>query len=82
MKNVFLALDPLTTETFETRLRMRGYSFCSGMGRLGAVVMPYIVFALDEKSKAAVYLLLSSLMLAGTVTVQCNLDETMHKQLN
>jgi len=69
MKNVFLIVDPLTTETYSTRIRMKGYNFCAGLGKLGSVVMPYIVFPLDEWNRSSVYILLSLLMLLEGLTV-------------
>ena len=39
-------LYPLTTESFGTLVRTTGFGFCSAVGRLGSVLMPYMVFPL------------------------------------
>ena len=73
MKNVFIVGEVMTAEIFDTRVRMWGYNFCSGIGKMGAVVMPYIVFSLDEWCKASVYILLSTLMFSAALIVQYTL---------
>jgi len=57
MKDVFQILYPLTTETFETKIRTKGFGFCSGFGRMGSIVMPFILIPLDQWSQASVYIL-------------------------
>lgn len=47
MKDVFQIIDPLTTESYDTSIRSKGYGFCAGLSRIGAVIMPYIVFPLN-----------------------------------
>lgn len=46
MKNTFSMLLPLTTEIYPTFYRTMGYSFASGMGRIGAFVSAFIIYPL------------------------------------
>ena len=71
MKDVFQILYPLTTESFETRLRTKGFGFCSGMGRLGSIVMPFVIIPMDQWIRGSVYILfgVASLVAAGVSSV-------------
>jgi putative MFS transporter len=51
MKLCFQMLYPFTTESFGTLNRTIGFGFCSATGRIGATVMPYIIFPLLEYGK-------------------------------
>ena len=57
MKMVFQIIYPLTTESFQTKMRTKGFGFCSGVGRMGAILMPFILIPLDKWNRASVYLL-------------------------
>lgn len=37
-------LYPLSSESFPTKVRTLGFGWCSGIGRLGAAIIPYIIF--------------------------------------
>jgi hypothetical protein len=82
IKDVIQVLHPLTTESYETKMRLKGYSFCVAMGKLGPVIMPYIVIPLDEWNQASVYVLFSVLMLIAGVIVWQFVEETMNKNLD
>jgi putative MFS transporter len=47
MKGAFQVIYPLTTESYETRIRTKGFGFCSGFGSIGSVLMPFILIPLD-----------------------------------
>jgi hypothetical protein len=63
MKDVYQIIDPLITESYETGTRIKGYGFCAAMGRIGAVLMPYVVIPLDLWNQQSVYYLFGVLML-------------------
>jgi hypothetical protein len=68
MKDVFQILYPLTTESFDTRVRSKGFGVCSGGGRMGAILMPFVVMRLDKWYRSSVYILFALLSLvAGAV---------------
>ena len=71
MKDVFQILYPLTTESFDTRLRTKGFGFCSGMGRVGSIVMPFVTIPMDRWKRGSVYILFGvfSLLAAGVGSV-------------
>ena len=65
MKDVFQILYPLTTESFDTRTRTKGFGVCSGGGRIGAIVMPFVIMPMDRWLRGSVYVLFSVLSLAA-----------------
>ena len=69
MKDAFQVIDPLTTESYDTTIRSKGYGFCSGLSRVGAVVMPYIVFPLNDWNPKSVYFLFSFVMFLAALVV-------------
>ena len=44
MKGLFGIIYPFTSEVFPTRVRSLGYGFASSMGRVGACLMPFVLF--------------------------------------
>ena len=66
MKDVFSVIYPLTTESFKTKIRTKGFGMCSGMGRVGAILMPFVVIPLDEWSYPSVYVCFSVLSLVAS----------------
>jgi hypothetical protein len=56
MKLCFQMLIPLTTESYGTLNRTIGFGFCSAMGRVGGIIMPYIVFPLLKLGNYMVFL--------------------------
>lgn len=46
IKSIFQILYPYTTESFSTRSRSHGIAFCGGIGRLGSMFMPMLIFPL------------------------------------
>jgi len=81
MKDVFQIIDPLTTESYETKIRIKGYGFCAASSRLGAVLMPYIIIPLDRWKQQSVYYLFSGLMLIAGLIVWSSVEETMNRNL-
>lgn len=53
MKGIFASVYPLTSEVYPTSFRSVGYGFASGVGRIGACLMPFFVFPLLEVSRYA-----------------------------
>ena len=81
MKDVFQIIDPLTTESYETKIRIKGYGFCAASSRLGAVLMPYIAIPLDAWNQQSVYYVFSGLMLIASLIVWRSVQETMNRNL-
>ncbi|KRX08051.1 Major facilitator superfamily domain, general substrate transporter [Pseudocohnilembus persalinus] len=48
MKLAYAMLYPLSTELYPTLLRTYGFGYCSGIGRLGATLIPYLIFGIME----------------------------------
>jgi hypothetical protein len=46
MKGVFGCVYPLSSEVYPTHFRTVGYGFATGVGRIGACLMPFLVFPL------------------------------------
>lgn len=47
IKDGMQVLHLLTTESFDTKNRIKGYSLCSAASKVGAVLMSYVVIPLD-----------------------------------
>jgi hypothetical protein len=69
MKDVFQVLYPLTTECFGTKIRTKGFGFCSGSGRIGAILMPFVLIPLDVWKQGSVYVLFCILSLIACAVV-------------
>jgi len=48
----FITINPLTTELYQTHHRALALGFTSGVGRLGAVLMPVVIYALFDVNKS------------------------------
>lgn len=48
MKSVLQILYPFTTESYSTSLRSSGLAFCSGIGRIGSIIMPMLVYPIYQ----------------------------------
>ena len=55
IKSIFQILYPYTTESFSTRSRSHGLAFCGGIGRLGSIIMPMIIFPLFQLNSYLVF---------------------------
>lgn len=82
MKDVFQILYPLTTESFDTRARAKGFGVCSGGGRIGAILMPFVVMPLDSWRRGSVYVLFAVLSLAAAAVAYGMVVETMGRKLD
>lgn len=69
MKDIYAVLYPLTTEIFQTVVRAKGFGLCSGSGRIGAILMPFILIPLNLWKYSSVYVLFSLLFLFSSVIV-------------
>lgn len=56
MKGIFGCVYPLSSEVYPTQFRTIGYGFATGVGRVGACVMPFLVFPLMNINAAADFL--------------------------
>lgn len=77
MKCIFQILSPYTAESYPTRLRSHGLAFCGGVGRLGSILMPMLVFRLYNISS---YLVFVSFMGASMIGLYSSLSG--HETLN
>jgi hypothetical protein len=82
MKDVFQILYPLTTESFDTRTRTKGFGACSGGGRIGAIVMPFVVMPLDGWHRGSVYVLFAGLSVVAAGVGYWLVEETMDRKLD
>jgi len=82
MKDVFSILYPLTTESFDTKIKTKGFGLCSGIGRVGSILMPFIAIPLDNWNPSSVYISFSVLSLVACTIAWKKIEETMHKSLD
>ena len=57
MKECFAMLYPLSAEAYPTNLRSMGFGWCSGIGRLGAAFVPYLMFELIDRDLYSSFLI-------------------------
>jgi hypothetical protein len=82
MKNVYQVLYPLTTESFYTNFRAKGFGFCSGVGRIGSILMGVVLVPLDEWSRTGAYICLWLTCWAAGFIAWSQLEETKGKSLD
>lgn len=73
---------PVATESFGTKVRTKGLGICSGMGRIGSIIMPFILIPLDLWNQWAVYMLFGILSFLASIITLFLIDETMNKSLD
>jgi hypothetical protein len=76
MKDVFQILYPLTTESFDTKLRAKGFGFCSGGGRIGSILMPFVTIPMDQWKRGSVYILFGVLSVIASFISFRMIEET------
>jgi len=57
MKQSFAMLYPFTAESYPTLMRTIGFGWASGIGRIGATIVPFIMFSLIEYDVYSSFLL-------------------------
>ena len=62
-------------------MRAKGFGFCSACGRIGAIVMPFIIFPLNDWIKGSVYICFSLMFFVAGIVCHCYVMETMNKNL-
>jgi hypothetical protein len=71
MKCAIQSLYPMATETFDTKVRTKGFGICGGMGRIGSIVMPFVLIPLDLWT---VYILFGVLSLLASLITSCMIE--------
>jgi nitrate/nitrite transporter NarK len=79
MKCAIQLIYPLAAEIFDTKVRTTGFGISSGMGRIGSIIMPFILIPLDMWNQWAVYVLFGILSFLASIITLCLIDETMNK---
>lgn len=81
MKSILQILYPFTTESYTTSLRSSGLAFCTGVGRLGAIIMPMIVYPLYQIDPYLVFLAFLAVSVLGILSAIFS-HETLHHSLD
>lgn len=81
MKSVIQILYPFTTESYSTPLRSSGLAFCAGIGRLGSILMPLIVYPLYQIDPYFVFVAFMGASMLG-LYISMNSHETLHHSLD
>ena len=68
IKSVFQILYPFTPECFSTKLRGLGSGIAQMIGRLGAAVMPFIIYPLFHEHPHSPFLIFAICSFLGFVT--------------
>lgn len=83
MKLCFQMLYPLTTESFGTLVRTTGFGFCSALGRLGSVIMPYMIFPiLHHMGSDSVFSVFAVVSFLGAIGAYQVPSDTVGKNLD
>lgn len=81
MKSVLQILYPFTTESYTTSLRSSGLAFCTGVGRLGSILMPIIVYPLYQIDSYLVFLAFLAVSVLGILSAIFS-QETLNHSLD
>lgn len=81
MKSILQILYPFTTESYSTALRSSGLAFCAGVGRLGSILMPIVVYPLYQMNANFVFV---SFLVASLIGVYSGINskETLNHSLD
>lgn len=82
MKLVYAMLYPLSTEAYPTLLRTLGFGFCSGIGRLGAAFIPYLIFSLLEWDLYSSFFIFGVISLIASISSGTLPYDTMGRSLD
>lgn len=74
MKCAIQLLYLVATEIFDTKVRTKGFGICTGMGRIGSMMMPFVLIPLDMWHQWAVYVLFGVLSLLAGLITGCMID--------
>lgn len=69
MKSIFQMLYPFTSESYQTPVRSIGFATNSFFGRIGATVMPFIIYPLYVNYPKSPFLLLGLVSFAGAASI-------------
>lgn len=81
MKSVLQILYPFTTESYSTPLRTSGLAFCAGVGRIGSIIMPLLVYPLYQMAPYLVFVSFLVASLLGLYSAM-NTHETLHHSID
>lgn len=82
MKATFQMLYPFTSESYPTSARSMGFALNSFFGRIGATVMPFVIYPLYNKHPNSPFLFLAFLCLFGAGTIHSIHKDTLLKPLD
>lgn len=80
MKSVIQILYPFTAESYSTPLRSKAFAYCSGIGRMGSILMPMLVYPLYEINIFWVFVAFMGLSLIG-FSASLYGDETLNREM-
>lgn len=81
MKSIVQILYPFTTESYSTPLRSSGLAFCAGIGRLGSILMPMIVYPLYQIDPYLVFVAFMGASMLGLYSSMSS-NETLNHSLD
>ena len=82
MKAIFQMLYPFTSESYPTSIRSIGFALNSFFGRLGATLMPFLIYPLYNKYPNSPFLFLASLCFLGALSIKRIPKDTRQKPLD
>jgi len=82
MKQSFAMLYPFTAESYPTLLRTIGFGWASGFGRIGAAVIPFMMFALIEVNPFSSFILFGVSSFLGLICSATLPFDTMGRVLD
>ena len=82
MKQCFAMMYPLSAEAYPTPLRSMGFGWCSGVGRIGAAFIPYLMFLLLEVDAYSSFLIFAVVSFIACVSSHTLPFDTCGRQLD
>lgn len=68
MKLCYAMLYPFSTEVYPTLVRTVGFGMCGGVGRIGATLIPYLIFYLIDIDLYSPFLVFSATSLIAMIS--------------
>lgn len=82
MKAIFQMSYPFTSESYPTSARAIGFALNSFFGRIGATIMPFIIFPLYNSQPNSPFLILGILSCLGALSIAAIQHDTFKKPLD
>jgi len=75
-------LYPFTAESYTTPIRSIAFSLNSAIGRIGATIMPFVIYPAFESYENSPFLILAVFSLVGLFAISATFTDTYNRALD